>query len=121
MRPFYVLFVFALFTCSFIMLFVLALFMRSLYSLFLCSLFRRSDYVPFLYALFLRSLNLPFLLDWYLVGFWICAEVSGIFKKNWLEKLVSPVKRSALLHASTLQNFTRRHFFDVNEIFIVFS
>ena len=121
MRPFYVLFVFALFTCSFIMLFVLALFMRSLYSLFLCSLFRRSDYVPFLYALFLRSLNLPFLLDWYLVGFWICAEVSGIFKKNWLEKLVSPVKRSALLHASTLQNFARRHFFDVNEVSIVFS
>ena len=121
MRPFYVLFVFALFTCFFIMVFVFALFMRSLYSLFLCTLFRRSDYVPFLYALFCALFICLFYLDWYLVGFWICAEVSGILKKNWLEKLVSPVKRSALIHASILQNFTRRHFFDLNKIFIVFS
>ena len=41
--------------------------------------------------------------------------------KNRLEKLVSPVKRSAWLHAFTLQNFARRYFFDVNEISIVFS
>ena len=115
MRPFYVLFVFALFTCFFIMLFVFALFMRSLYSLFLCTLFRRSDYVPFLYALVRALFICLFYLDWYLVGFWICAEVSGILKKNWLEKLVSPVKRSSLLHASILQNFTRRHIFDLNK------
>ena len=44
-----------------------------------------------------------------------------MLKKNRLEKLVSPVKRSALLHASTLQNFARRHFFDVNEVSIVIS
>ena len=41
--------------------------------------------------------------------------------KNWLEKLFSPVKRSALLHASTLQNFARPYFFDVNEVSIVLS
>ena len=45
----------------------------------------------------------------------------GNVKKNRLEKLVSPVKRSTLLHVSTLQNFARRHFFDVNEVSIVFS
>ena len=44
-----------------------------------------------------------------------------MLKKNWLEKLVFPVKRSALLHASTLQNFARRFFFDANEVSIVFS
>ena len=44
-----------------------------------------------------------------------------MIKKNWLEKLVSPVKRSALLLASTLQNFARWQFVDVNEVFIVFS
>ena len=44
-----------------------------------------------------------------------------MLKKNRLGKPVSPVKRSALLHASTLQNFARRHFFDVNEVSIVFS
>ena len=42
-------------------------------------------------------------------------------KKNRLEKLVSLVKRTAWLHASTLQNFARRHFSDVNEVSIVFS
>ena len=44
-----------------------------------------------------------------------------MLKKNVLEKLVSPVKRIARLHASTLQNFDRRYFFDVNEVSIVFS
>ena len=61
------------------------------------------------------------LLKWYLVGFLICVGISGMIKKNWLEKLVSPVNRSALLLASTLQNFARWHFVDVNEVFIVFS
>ena len=41
-------------------------------------------------------------------------------KKDRLEKFVSAVKRSALLHASTLQNFARRYFSDVNEVSIVF-
>ena len=44
-----------------------------------------------------------------------------MLKKNRLEKLVSPVKRSALLHASTLQNFAWQHFFDVNEVSTVLS
>ena len=44
-----------------------------------------------------------------------------MLKKKRLENLVSPVKRSALLHASTLQKFARRHFFDVNEVSIVSS
>ena len=44
-------------------------------------------------------------LDQYLVSFWICVEISGLFKKNRLEKLLSPVERSAQLHASTKQNF----------------
>ena len=48
-------------------------------------------------------------------------KVSGMLKKNRQEKLVSPVKRSALLHASTLQNVARQHFFNVNEVSIVFS
>ena len=43
-----------------------------------------------------------------------------MLKKNRLEKLVSSVKRSALLYASTLQNFAGQHFFDVNEVSIVF-
>ena len=51
-----------------------------------------------------------------LVGFSICAEMSGLLKKNRLEKPVFLVKQSAWLHASTLQNFARRHFFEVNEI-----
>ena len=38
-----------------------------------------------------------------------------MLKKNQQEKLVSPVKRSAL------QNFARQHFFDVNEIATEFS
>ena len=36
-------------------------------------------------------------------------------------KLVFPVKWSAWLYASTLQNFARRHFFNVNEVSIVIS
>ena len=59
--------------------------------------------------------------DEYLVGFEIFAEFSEMLKKNRLEKLVSPVKWSAWLYASTLQNFARWHFFDVNEASIVFS
>ena len=48
-----------------------------------------------------------------------CAETSGELKKNRLEKLVSPV--IPRFHASTLQNFARRYFYDVNEVSIVFS
>ena len=44
-----------------------------------------------------------------------------MLKKNELEKLVSAMKRSAWLQASILQNFARRHFFDVIEVSIVFS
>ena len=33
-------------------------------------------------------------LDFYLVGFFICVEISGMLKKKRLEKLVSPLKRS---------------------------
>ena len=127
---YYVLFLCALFMCYLYLLFLRAFLLCSLYLLFLCALCIRSFYVPFLGALIMCPFYMPFFcalficlfyLDWYLVGFWICAEVSGILKKNWLEKLVSPVKRSALIHASILQNFTRRHFFDLNKIFIVFS
>ena len=39
---------------------------------------------------------LRFYID-YLVSFWIWAEISGMLKKNRLEKLVSVVKRSACL------------------------
>ena len=60
-------------------------------------------------------------LDQYLVGFWICAGISGMLKKNWLEKFVSPMKRSPWLYASGLQKLARRHFFDINEVSIVFS
>ena len=45
----------------------------------------------------------------------------GIVKENRLEKLVSPVKRSAYLHGSTKQKFSWRCFFEVNGIFIIFS
>ena len=38
-----------------------------------------------------------------------------MLKKNQQEKSVSPVKRSAL------QNFAKRHFFDVNEVATEFS
>ena len=45
-----------------------------------------------------------------------------MLKKNRLKKLVSAVKWSAWLYASTLQNFAaRRHFFDVNKVSVVFS
>ena len=50
-----------------------------------------------------------------------CAEISGMLKKNRQKKLVSPVKRSAWLHAYALQNFARRNFFDVNDVSIVLS
>ena len=63
---------------------------------------------------------LSFRLDQYLFGFLIFEEISEMLKKNRLEKLVSPVKRSAWLYASTLQNFAG-HFVDVNEISFVFS
>ena len=45
----------------------------------------------------------------------------GNVKENRLEKLVSPVKRSAWFQAFTLQNFAGQHFFDVNEVSIVYS
>ena len=60
-------------------------------------------------------------LEQYLVDFWIWTEISGLLKKNQLEKLVSPVKRSAQLHASTKQNFDWRCFFELNGISIIFS
>ena len=41
-------------------------------------------------------------------------ELCAFFEKNWL-------KWSAWLYASTLQNFVRRHFFDVNKVSFVFS
>ena len=56
-----------------------------------------------------------------LVGFWICAEILELLKKNRLEKLISPVKTSTYLHTSTTQNFARQHFFEVNGISIIFS
>ena len=49
-----------------------------------------------------------------------CGNLGNV-KQNRLEKLVSPVKWSAWLYPSTLQNFATRHFFDVNEVSIVFS
>ena len=49
------------------------------------------------------------------------AEKAGLLKKNQLEKPVFPVKRSAWLHASTLQNFARQHFFEVNKVSFVLS
>ena len=53
--------------------------------------------------------------------FLIFAEITEMLKKTRLEKLVSAVKWSAWLYASTLQNFARRHFFDVNGVSIVIS
>ena len=47
-------------------------------------------------------------LDKYLVGFWIFAEISGMFKKRQLEKIASPVKWSSWLYVFTLQNFVGR-------------
>ena len=55
------------------------------------------------------------------VGFWICAKMSGLLKKNRLQKPVFPDKISVKLHASTLQNFARRHFLEVNEVSFVLS
>ena len=43
-----------------------------------------------------------------------------MLKKNRLEKLLSLVERSAWIRASILQNFAKRHLFDVNEVSIVF-
>ena len=120
MRPFYVLFVFALFTCFFIMLFVFALFMRSLYSLFLCTLFRCPDYVPFLYALFLRSFYLPFLFRLVFSRFLDLRGSLGNIKEKLARKTCFSREKKRLA-PSTLQNFARRHFFDVNEVSIVFS
>ena len=42
-------------------------------------------------------------------------------KKKQLGKLVSPVKRSTWLYASTFQNFARRHFFGVDGVSIVIA
>ena len=44
-----------------------------------------------------------------------------MLNKNRLEKLVPPATRSAWLYAATLENFARRHFFDVNKVSILFS
>ena len=55
-----------------------------------------------------------------LVGFSISAKISHMLNENRLEKLVSPVKRSACHYVSALQNFARRHFSNVNEVSIVF-
>ena len=51
----------------------------------------------------------------------IRAEISELLKKNRLEKLAYPVKRSTYLHASAKQNFAWRCFFEVNRIPIIFS
>ena len=61
-----------------------------------------------------------FILDCYLIVFLIFAEISEMLKKNRLEKLF-PVKWSAWLYASALQNFTRRHFFYLNGVSIVIT
>ena len=53
-----------------------------------------------------------------LVGFLIFAE---ILKKSWVEKRISPMKWSTYLYISTLQNFAKHHFFDVNGVYIVIS
>ena len=44
-----------------------------------------------------------------------------MLKKNRLGKLVSLVKGSAWLHGSTLQNFARWYFFEVNKVSIASS
>ena len=44
-----------------------------------------------------------------------------MLKKNQLEKPVSLVKWSVWPYPSTLQNFARRHFFDMNGVSIVIS
>ena len=44
-----------------------------------------------------------------------------MLKKNPPEKIVSPVKRSAWLHAFTKQNFAWQRFSEVNRISIIFS
>ena len=62
-----------------------------------------------------------FWVDYYLVGFFICAENLGMLKKNRLEKLVPSVKRSAWLQVFALQNFDRQHLFDVNKVFDVYK
>ena len=57
----------------------------------------------------------------YLVGFFIFAEISKMLKKNRLEKLVSPMKWSAWVYRSTLQNFAGQHSFDVNGVSVLIS
>ena len=54
-------------------------------------------------------------------GFFDIRGNLGNVKEKRLEKLVCPVKWSAWLYASTLQNFARQHFFDVNGVSIVIS
>ena len=46
---------------------------------------------------------------------------TGLLKKNRLEKIVSPMKKSAELHASTKQSFAWPRFFEANGISIAFS
>ena len=41
-----------------------------------------------------------------------------MLKENRLEKLISPVKWSAWLYVSYLENFARWHFFDVRGVFV---
>ena len=51
--------------------------------------------------------------------FCFCRNLGNV-KENRLEKLAYPVKWSTWLYASTLPNFARRHFFNVNEVSNVF-
>ena len=53
-------------------------------------------------------------------GFGFARKSPGMLEKNRLEKLVTLLKRSVWLHAYNLQNFARRHFFDISEVSIVF-
>ena len=55
------------------------------------------------------------------VGFFILNENLGPVKEKPTRKTCFPVKRSTWLHTSTLQNFARRHFFDVSEVSVVLS
>ena len=57
MRSFYVLFLCALFMCSFIVLFALAFFMRSFYVLFLCAFFIRLFDALFSFAILMCSFH----------------------------------------------------------------
>ena len=48
-------------------------------------------------------------------------ESLGIVKEKPTRKTCFSREKKRLLHASTLQNFAMRHFFDVNEVSVVFS